>query len=90
MPVESWHPRGADGAFRLGPAGSAGLDGYSRIGNGALEEENMNHKRTMTDELAGDGSEFHFAEAERLGLTPVVKPLEDVLAELHPSSMTAL
>ncbi len=46
----------------------------------------MNHERTMTDELAGDGSEFHFAEAERLGLRPVVKPLEDVLAELRPLS----
>ena len=44
----------------------------------------MNDERTEADELAGDGSEFHFAEAKRLGLRPVVKPFEDVLAELRP------
>ena len=46
----------------------------------------MNDDKTKVDELAGDGSEPHFAEAKRLGLRPVVKPFEDVLAELHPAS----
>ena len=46
----------------------------------------MNDERPKTDEPAGDGSEFHFAEAKRLGLRPVVKPFEDVLAELRPPS----
>ena len=46
----------------------------------------MNDDKTKADELAGDGSETHFAEAKRLGLRPVVKPSDDALAELYPAS----
>jgi len=46
----------------------------------------MNDDKTKADELAGDGSDAHFAEAKRLGLRPVVKPFEDVLADLRPAS----
>ena len=67
-------------------ARKAALDGYTPIGNGASEERKMQNERPKTDELAGDRSEFHFAEAKRLGLRPVVKPFEDVLAELRPPS----
>ena len=67
-------------------ARKAALDGYTPIGNGASEERKMQNERPKTDEPAGDGSEFHFAEAKRLGLRPVVKPFEDVLAELRPPS----
>ena len=35
----------------------------------------MNDERPKTDEPAGDGSEFHFAEAKRLGLRPWSSPL---------------
>ena len=46
----------------------------------------MNDDKTQVDELAGDGSDAHFAEAKRLGLRPVVKLFDDSLAELRPAS----
>ncbi len=46
----------------------------------------MNDDKTKVDELAGDGSDAHFAEAKRLGLRPVVRPFEGALAELRPAS----